>query len=182
VAALSTPEQETAGQPLPTPAVPIDMGEPPVLPDWAVVLVVILLAFMAAGIMAFFLMILGSRLRRPKSLSEEIARPVQAALDELQAGEEYQDVVLRCYARMSQVLQEARGMSREQSMTPHEFEALLVHYGFPGIPVHILTHLFEKVRYGSLTTDDQDVSLAIESLTAIVVFCQQEGEMAEDRI
>jgi hypothetical protein len=162
------------------PAQFIATGDPPVLPNWVVGLIVILLALVLAGTLAMVFMAFNSRLRRPASLPEQISIQVQAALDELEAGQEYQDVVLRCYARMSQVLQEARGLSREQSMTPHEFETSLIQFGFPETPVHNLTHLFEDVRYGSIAVDERGMALAVESLSAIVAYCQQEKTGGEN--
>jgi hypothetical protein len=160
---------------LPTePAEAVPMQPPPSAPDWMVTVTVIVLAVFLAGILAVLWIAFSGRFRRPISISDEISLEVQAALDELEAGGDFPDVVIRCYARMSQVLQEARGLAREESMTPHEFETSLIQYGFPEVAVHNLTRLFEDVRYGSLKADEKGTAVAVESLSAIVAFCQEE--------
>jgi hypothetical protein len=169
-----SPTEVIVGDTFPT--VPFEVAPlepPPSAPDWVVTVIVIILAVILAGGLALLWIAFSGRFKHQSSISDEISTEVQTALDELEAGSEYPDVVIRCYTRMSQVLQEARGLSREQSMTPHEFETSLIQYGFPETAVHNLTHLFEDVRYGSLLADERGTALAVESLSAIVAFCQE---------
>ncbi len=169
------PTEVIAGETLPTVPAEVAPMEPlPSAPDWVVTVIVMILAVILAGVLAVLWMAFSGRYKRPISISDEISLEVQTALDELEAGGDFPDVVIRCYARMSQVLQEARGLAREESMTPHEFETSLIQYGFPDAAVHNLTRLFEEVRYGSLMTDEKGTALAFESLSAIVAFCQEE--------
>ena len=44
---------------------------------------------------------------------------------------------------------------------------------FPGKPLALLTRLFERVRYGAGEAGEAEVQQAVESLGAIVAFCQE---------
>jgi hypothetical protein len=101
-----------------------------------------------------------------------MSQEAQAAVEALEAGGDFQDVVLRCYARMSQVLAEQRGVFRQSAMTTHEFERVLIKLGFPSEPVRTLTHLFEEVRYGSIQQGESGTQMAISSLNAIISYCK----------
>ncbi len=157
---------------VPTPASEvISPGEPPAIPDWIVTAFVLVLAVLLAGVVVLAVIALGQR-KPSESLPDEISRQAQVALDELEAGGDYPDVIIRCYARMSQVLQVERGLERDRAMTPHEFEHSLIQHGFPETPVRVLTHLFEEVRYGNIPTSEKGGELAVASLSAIVAYCQ----------
>ena len=99
---------------------------------------------------------------RPWTMEAEAAR--QALL----AGENLADVILNCYRRMSQALQEDQGLVRDEAMTTGEFERLLVAQGVPRDPVHQLTQLFEAVRYGRWQPGAGDEQRALDSLDAIL--------------
>ena len=101
-----------------------------------------------------------------------LGNKAQEALDHLKAGGDLKDAVLRCYYEMSQILLEQRNLKRARSMTPHEFESILVADGLPGEPVHQLTHLFEEVRYGTKKTGTREENIAVSSLSAIVEACK----------
>ena len=103
---------------------------------------------------------------------ERLAREARVAVDALQADADVRDVVTRCYAEMSRVVREERGLRRENSVTAREFERYLSQRGLPLSPVRTLTRLFEAVRYGANVPGDGARREAIESLRAIAEACR----------
>jgi hypothetical protein len=103
----------------------------------------------------------------PKQQLHEIARKT---LDDLAASgsHDWQDIVIRCYADMSSVVSKKMDLHRSKSMTPAEFSAHLEKAGLPSKPVHNLTHLFEKARYGSQHSSSADIREAMTCLSAIL--------------
>jgi hypothetical protein len=85
----------------------------------------------------------------------------------LEAGGELQDVILRCYAQMLDVLKRQRGIRRKEAMTPAEFATWLKAAGLPDRPVTRLTRLFERVRYGGISSGQAEAMEAIDCLNAI---------------
>jgi len=112
--------------------------------------------------------LLWRRLRHPESAMLRIALEAQSALDDLRTGGNLKNAIIRCYYKMSKVLDEERGIRRDRSMTPREFEVYLESSGLPGEPVRQLTHLFEDVRYGDLAVGEKEEQQAQSSLTAII--------------
>ncbi|MCX6031491.1 MAG: DUF4129 domain-containing protein [Chloroflexi bacterium] len=94
----------------------------------------------------------------------------EKARQALLAGGDLKDVILRCYQRMSQALQQEQGIEREAFMTTGEFERLLAAKGVPHDPVHQLTQLFEAVRYGNWQPNAGDEQRGLHSLDAILEF------------
>lgn len=155
----------TALPQLKTPVVPLDP------PSFLTVLILIGLALLAAALITVVLH-RAVRDRVENRLEQEAARAIAA----LQAGEDLKNVVLRCYQRMSQALQEEQGLGREVFMTVQEFELLLQSRGVPAEPVRQLTHLFEMVRYGRHTPRVQDEQIALSSLKAILHYSRNSGQ------
>lgn len=112
--------------------------------------------------------LLWRRLRRPESAMLRIAFEAQSALDDLRTGGNLKNTIMRCYYEMSKVIDEQRGIRRNRSMTPREFEGYLESSGLPGEPVRQLTHLFEDVRYGDFAVGEKEEQQAQSSLTAII--------------
>lgn len=163
-AAVGFPDQTTL-RTLPTFSYRVTpLGKPPdfLLPLVAVALGLgfILLALNHSGVLA-------GQIRNQVSLRQEAER----AVADLRKGRTVGGVVIRCYQNMCRTLQEARGIDRDQALTVEEFAATLLARGFPKEPVHQLTQLFEKARYGSERMSDKDEMLAMESLSEIVRFC-----------
>ena len=98
---------------------------------------------------------------------EEIAAEAESALNEIYAGIDLRNTILRCYLEMSNILSMDKGIERKRWMTPREFEHRLVRVGFPKEPVKTLTQLFEFVRYGAQEPDKVQETQAIQSLSAI---------------
>ncbi len=113
-------------------------------------------------------MILGRR-RSAAPWEQEVDLARRALL----AGGDLRDVILRCYARMAEALQEERGIEREASMTTGEFRKLLAEKGLPTDPVAELTRLFEAARYSPWEPTPADEKGALRSLDAILEHCRQ---------
>lgn len=141
-------------------------------PWWLVWGVTIGLALLSAVVIVWTARSLWLRTRRPENSLAQLAQEVQQALDALHAGADLQDVVLRCYFEMSRVLQEQRGLRREEAMTPREFEQSLARAGLPAEQVRQLTRLFEDVRYGAHSASHREERQADDCLTAIVAACR----------
>jgi hypothetical protein len=148
-----------------------DLSSNPETPDWLVTVAGIGLALLIVSGSAAIVWLI-ARQKFFTSVPQEISLEARAAIEALEAGGEFQDVILRCYARMSQVLSEQRGVHRESAMTPHEFERLLIKLGFPSEPIRTITHLFEEVRYGSIQQGENGMQMAVSSLNAIIYYCK----------
>lgn len=163
-------------EPEPT-AIPGIIEQPAVSIDRLVTLTGIILA---AGLMAILVLVWVVIFQKNHSsgLDEEFAQQAQSTLDELEFGSgdwtesDFRDVIIRCYAEMSRILLEERGIERSTGMTPHEFETTLVRLKFPKEPVWDLTHLFEEARYGNISQTEVKIGLAKSSLRQIIDHCQ----------
>jgi hypothetical protein len=140
-------------------------------PSWAVTLAGIGLAVLLTAGVALFIRYLTHKQVEPPTI-QAISEEASNTLEALEAGEDFEDVILACYAKMSRIISQDRGLMRESAMTPREFESSLAKLGFPNDPVHDLTHLFEQVRYGHIPPSVDGIQIAIESLNAIIAFCQ----------
>ena len=141
-------------------------------PEWliwgTIVILALILALILVGVVRF---LLRYRTAQPSPLAD-LAEQAEDAAEAIRAGADLRDTVMLCYYRMSQTLQEQRGIWRERAMTPREFETYLVRSGIPGEHVQRLTRLFEKVRYGAKTIGVEDERQALSSLGAIVEYCR----------
>ena len=145
--------------------------QPWMFPMIAVVAAVVL-ALVTFGVLLLFSK--RSRVDQPRYLN--IANNAQKALDEIKEDRfEFSDVIIRCYAEMSQTLANEKDIQRSEAMTTHEFEQDLLSKGFPARPVQQLTRLFEQVRYGHQQPSDNEKHVATQALTDIVVFCRRQA-------
>lgn len=143
-------------------------------PDWLVIaasiaLAVILLAVIGGVVWAIL------RRRRPTQPSlafDQFAQQAQNAADTIEAGGDLWDTIIRCYAEMNRLVREARGIQRQQAVTPREFEEQLALAGLPAEQVRDLTRLFEDVRYGAKTLGPWEGRRAVASLTAVADACR----------
>ncbi|MFP4345212.1 MAG: DUF4129 domain-containing protein [Anaerolineales bacterium] len=110
--------------------------------------------------------------RRQEPPLERLAQEAATAVAELRAGADVRDTVTRCYVRMMEEVERAKGLRRERTLTAREFEAYLESRGLPAGPVRDLTRLFEQVRYGFTSPGEEQAQRAIDSLTAIVEACR----------
>jgi hypothetical protein len=117
-------------------------------------------------------MIAAKRRPGPRSWEWEVAKARQALLD----GQDLREVIIQCYRRMGQALQEEKQIEREAFMTTGEFEVLLSARGVPRDPVHQLTRLFNAVRYGRGQPAPEEEQRALRCLDAILAYSRQPGQ------
>lgn len=110
--------------------------------------------------------------RRPKS-ADSLERAADAAIQAIHEGQNLHSVIIRCYLSMIKVLKDEKGIEREQSVTPREFEQWLSNHGIQEASVRQLTRLFEKARYSPYAPEQRDESAALECLSAISIYCKQ---------
>jgi hypothetical protein len=138
---------------------------------------IVWIASLAVGLFIATILVLAAwiilrRRRKEESAVERIALEVQNALDDLQAGADLRNVVVRCYSEMVQALKKERNIQRSGNLTPREFEDALDALGFPARAVHDLTHLFETVRYGRKEISHREELIAMDSLSSILDACR----------
>ncbi len=133
-------------------------------PPWLVFAISVGLIALALGLLWY----LWQRSHRPpESPLKLLAQEAQQAVNELRAGQDLTDTVLRCYREMSRILSERRGLRRHRAMTPREFEHYLEQTGLRSEHIQRLTRLFEGVRYGAKTTSEREEGEAMLCLEAI---------------
>ena len=137
---------------------------PPNLPGW-VTYIVSFLILLIIGAIAYFLWRFFRPVKQPLRVLATVAR---SSLKDLSRGRDWDDIVIQCYARMSEAVDQNRGLRRQQAMTPHEFAGRMERAGLPFDPVRRLTRLFEKARYGERKSSREDVNEAVSCLTAIL--------------
>lgn len=153
-----------------------DVGTPPVFtPPAETPLIVYLISVLIALFLIYLLWLVyrswqDAHPKQRKPLNE-IAQIAHASLRDLSSGRDSTDVILNCYFRMSDVVEDKKYMRRASSMTPAEFAIRLEQAGLPGDAVQRLTRLFEYVRYGKKRAGSGEVKEAIACLTAILQYC-----------
>jgi hypothetical protein len=166
--------QEAEGEPGPSGGLAgIDVGdvtmpEPPAFvtdpPNWFLIAINAFLVLLLVG----GLWLAWRVWRRPPDTQTLLVRELESAISELESGEDLGDVVLRCYARMTQVLRKSRNIERHRAMTPREFEMHLAESGMQDEHIKRLTRLFEGARYGAQPSGGRAEREALACLTAIV--------------
>jgi hypothetical protein len=147
--------------------------DPASIPSW-----LIWTASLGIGLLiAVSLIVVINQIRKSREDEElplvEIARRAQTAIDEIGRGNDLRGTILRCYAEMTRIVREERGVRRDSAVTAREFTDFLIRANLPDTPVVRLTRLFEKARYSSGTPTSQDEQEAVASLQAIVDACLQ---------
>ncbi len=133
-------------------------------PQWLVITISLLLAALLVGGIWFA----RQRFHQRASPLELLASEAQEALDELDAGGDFRDIVIRCYLEMSRVLSQQHGVWRHRNMTAREFEDYLAATGLRDEHIRQLTRLFEAVRYGAKRPGHREEQEAVACLQAIV--------------
>ena len=108
------------------------------------------------------------RARRQYHPNQILVNTAQEALDDIRAGGDLRDVILRCYKEMNAVVSEKRAVVRPDYLTPSAFARKLETTGLPANQVQRLTRLFEAVRYGGWKPGPADEKEAIYCLEAVV--------------
>jgi hypothetical protein len=109
---------------------------------------------------------------------KKVAAEAEETLESLLTGKDLRETILLCYRRMTEVAVKNRGIPREASVTPHEFEQILIEKGLPVVSVRDLTHLFEDVRYGDMRADEPERRRATLALRTVIAACRNQGEPA----
>ena len=135
------------------------------------ILIRLVLAAIVFGISLTFLKNI-AHWRRKTQPDDALIQEAQNAVDAIQSGVDLKNVILHCYAQMTRALYREQGIERQDNMTAREFERQLEIKGFPPTPVHQLTALFEKVRYGAQKTSAQDEKTAMDCLNEIIQYCR----------
>lgn len=165
---LRLPSQGNLSQPLaPPPATDLpaaaDFVSHP--PQWFVFSASLFLIGLLLAVLWFLWQRTGRRRVHPLQL---LAQDAEEALADLRAGGDLKDTIMRCYAEMSHVLSERRGIRRKKAMTPREFEQHLQAVGLGDEQIQRLTRLFEAVRYGGKKLGEREEREAQGCLEAIV--------------
>lgn len=138
-------------------------GSPGVLPTWV--------TYLATALLVMPLVWLGWRLvrrtvtPRPSGPGDELQELAARAVDDLRAGTPVEEVVIRCWARMADILAPRAG-GIAPGITPRELARLLVGHGVRHDAVAELTRLFEEVRYGA-KADEPRRERALAALAAV---------------
>jgi hypothetical protein len=144
-----------------------ELPEPPDFiarpPNWLTLFLYVVLVLVLVGL--FLWRFWRSRLPGEQAL---LVQHAEQALSDLTSGGDLRDVVMRCYARMSQVLYQSRNIKRDEAMTPREFEGHLAEIGLRDDHIRQLTRLFEGVRYSTQAPDEYARYQAVNCLRAIV--------------
>ncbi|MCC6146694.1 MAG: DUF4129 domain-containing protein [Anaerolineaceae bacterium] len=141
------------------------IGDPPVS----------LFIWVKVGLVLASMMLLGwlvAHAFRRNQKDNKLAAETESAIQAITSGGNLGGVIIKCYVNMEKVVSQERGIDRDQSMTPHEFETHLTNKGIPTVPIRRLTTLFEKARYGKQCLTEQDELDALRSLSAIWDVCQ----------
>ena len=159
-----------AAQPAPQPGALSPTGVPDVVahpPEWLVTALTLLLA---AGVLvaAWLLLRRFQRTRKNTTSLDELVAEARVVLADLQAGADLHDTITRCYAEMVRLINAQRGVTRDISMTPREFELRLAASGLGETHIRRLTRLFERVRYGPHALSSAEEQEAEACLRAIV--------------
>jgi len=129
-----------------------------------------------AGAAALAWWIFFVKLKPAPNILAKVADEAEETLDALLTGKDLRETILLCYRRMTEVAVKNRGIPREASVTPHEFEQTLIEKGLPGPSVHDLTHLFEDVRYGDFRADEEGRRRALLALRSVIAACRKAEE------
>lgn len=116
------------------------------LPWWATYLVATALAVPLAWL-GWSLLRRATRREQTRASKEDLHEIAAQAAAELRAGCAVEEVVIRCWARMADVLAN-RVEATSASITPRELAAVLARWGVHHQAIAELTTLFEEVRYG----------------------------------
>jgi hypothetical protein len=122
----------------------------------------------------WFLMV---RFRRDPEIIQQVANEAEETLESLLSGRDFRETILLCYRRMTEVVVKQRGIPREASVTPSEFQQTLIEKGLPQVAVRDLTHIFEDVRYGDLRADEEGRRRATLALRTVIAACRKKEEI-----
>ena len=156
-----------SGPVIPSPDYPTGdgtQGPPVTLPGWV--------TYLAAAALALPLVWLGWWLARraaqrvhKRAAKDELRELAAQASADLRAGVPVEEVVIRCWARMAEIMA-CRAGATDPAITPRELAQLLARWGVRDEAISELTRLFEEVRYGA-RADGPRRERALAALMAI---------------
>jgi len=130
--------------------------------------IITLFVLLVLGIIIWLIWRKFAKSQREEEISlKKIIRIAKKSRDELKKGAEWENIIIRSYIEMGEVISERRGIKRQSEITPQEFSAQLISAGIPADPVHCLTQLFERARYSTHSTNEGEVEEAVKSLAEI---------------
>ena len=144
-------------------------------PAWLVRAIAIGLSLAAAAPVAAGVAAALRRRHRLPAYFAGLGEKAEDALASLRAGANLRDVIIRCYAEMTETVYRERGISRDGSMTPREFERVLETRGLPSEAVRRLTRVFEEVRYGGAAPGPESETDALALLEEIASACRRDA-------
>lgn len=160
---IPTLEAAAPGVPVPTPPVPSDL---------AVTVTAVVVGVGAVLLLGLFWLMI-ARARRPQpTVMVQLATQAEETIEALITGQDLRSTILLCYRRMTEIAAKSRNLPREVSVTPHEFENILIANGLPTNPVHDLTRLFEDVRYGDQVVGEEERKRAVNALRVVAAVCR----------
>lgn len=160
--------------PTPAPVVTAPLGPVPPLLLWIVGACLL----MIGGGIVFWILRTGRS--RPTTM-DLLGWEAEKARQDLEIGVGLKDVIIRCYRKMSLILEDDQGIEREAFMTTGEFENILTEAGIPHDPIRQLTRLFEAARYGNWQPLRADEEKAIHSLEEIINYSRRQKATKEAR-
>jgi hypothetical protein len=177
-------DQDTDAQEMALGQPPDQMGDyqPPLAvftptpPPWLTVAVILAAAALLV-LLALLALYIYRRRQQPEGdvHMEALAEAAQQTIETISSGGDLTTSVIACYREMSRVVQEQRGIARGETVTPREFEDVLIGRGLPGDAIRTLTRLFESVRYGSVPSGQREIDQAVAALTEIAQACRSVG-------
>jgi magnesium-transporting ATPase (P-type) len=150
-------------------------------PSWLALVVILTISILIVAVTFAAVRFIRHRKKSEKNSYEDLAREAEMAIESLRSGGDLSISILHCYQEMSRIVKKEKGIAREATMTPREFEERLEGKGLPRESIRTLTRLFEQVRYGAVPTGIREENLALACLTDIVNACKTIGELDEAR-
>lgn len=105
---------------------------------------------------------------RNKSIDQKIQQKTQDARKAVLHGKNFNETIINYYKEMCRIVDKEENIHRLDSMTTGEFENKLVQLGFPKNPIHALTVIFEKARYGNTEILTLERKSALQSFDSII--------------
>lgn len=127
-----------------------------------------LLAIPIGGLVAGILYGLWLRYRRTDGMRDQMVQQAAAAIEELDAGYDIADTIMRCYISMIRNFEQSRRVRRSAAMTSREFAGHLQKAGLYTVHVEQLSRLFERVRFGEKPSSPREREQAGDCLRRII--------------
>jgi len=111
------------------------------------------------------------RLNRISQPLENLAEIARSSLADISSGQDWENAIIKAYARMSEVVSYRHGLQRRMDLTASEFASRLETAGLPAEAVRRLTRLFEAARYGTGQASREETAEAVACLTTVLQAC-----------